>query len=168
MQPYSIGFRAKVVKKMISLPERSAASFAEEVGVHKSTLAKWRRSVYTIGSMRQKEDQKRKSTRQWTGGEKLEVINKASTLKDEELGQFLREKGLHEAQLEMWQKEALEGLSGGNGKRDLSSKLAAERKQTKKLEREIHRKDKALAEAAALLVLQKKVQAIWGDGDDNT
>ena len=43
----------------------------------------------------------------------------------------------------------------------------AERKKTRRLEKELRRKDKALAEAAALLVLQKKAQAIWGDdGDD--
>ena len=44
----------------------------------------------------------------------------------------------------------------------------AEAKRLRELERELQRKDKALAETAALLVLQKKVQAIWGDGDDDT
>jgi transposase len=49
------------------------------------------------------------------------------------------------------------------------SKTASEdAKRIKKLERELRRKEKALAEAAALLVLQKKVQAIWGDEDDDT
>ena len=47
-------------------------------------------------------------------------------------------------------------------------KRATEQKRVRELERELRRKDKALAEAAALLVLQKKVQAIWGDGDDDT
>ncbi len=38
----------------------------------------------------------------------------------------------------------------------------------RELERQLRRKDKALAEAAALLVLQKKAQALWGDADDDT
>jgi transposase len=43
-----------------------------------------------------------------------------------------------------------------------------EARRVRELEKELRRKDKALAEAAALLVLQKKVQAIWGDADDDT
>lgn len=45
---------------------------------------------------------------------------------------------------------------------------SVESRRVRELERELRRKDKALAEAAALLVLQKKVQALWGDGDDDT
>ena len=41
-----------------------------------------------------------------------------------------------------------------------------EKKRIKALERDLQRKEKALAEAAALLVLRKKAEAIWGDGED--
>ena len=85
----------------------------------------------------------------------------ADALGDEELGAFLRRHGLHEAELEEWRAAALAGLGDGGGPRN-------EGKRVRELEREVRRKDKALAEAAALLVLQKKVQAIWGDGDDDT
>ena len=55
--------------------------------------------------------------------------------------------------------------------RQVANKLKASQKDDKKrikhLERELKRKEKALAEVAALLVLQKKVQAIWGDPEED-
>ena len=57
---------------------------------------------------------------------------------------------------------------GGSGPRPTERARSEDKRRLKKLERELARKDKALAEAAALLVLQKKVQAIWGDEDDDT
>lgn len=41
-----------------------------------------------------------------------------------------------------------------------------ERQKNRMLERELARKEKALAETAALLVLRKKAQAIWGESED--
>jgi transposase-like protein len=87
----------------------------------------------------------------------------ASRLRDAELGEFLRRKGLHEAQLTQWRQSALEALGGGKPARPSS-----ESRRVRELEKEVLRKDKALAEAAALLVLQKKIRSLWGDADDDT
>jgi transposase len=100
----------------------------------------------------------------WTAEEKLEAVLEAAALTEEELGAFLRRKGLHEAQLVEWRKAILAGLE----KRPGGSKRSFETKRIRELERELRRKEKALAEAAALLVLQKKVQALWGDEDGDT
>ncbi|WP_437851709.1 transposase [Sorangium sp. So ce363] len=100
----------------------------------------------------------------WTPEQKLRAMTEAAALSERELGEYLRREGLHEAQLAEWRKAALEALGGpakaGHG--------PAPSRRVRELERQLRRKDKALAEAAALLVLQKKVQAIWGDGDDDT
>jgi transposase len=103
----------------------------------------------------------------WPPEERLRVVVEAGRLSEAELGAFLRREGLHEATLREWRAAALEGLSP---KRTAGSKQkrAADQKRVRELEREIRRKDRALAETAALLVLQKKVQAIWGNGDDDT
>ena len=77
----------------------------------------------------------------------------------------MRRKGLHEAQLEEWRQQVLTGLGNPPAR---SSKHSAAARRVKDLEKELRRKDKALAETAALLVLKKKVQAIWGDEDDDT
>lgn len=85
----------------------------------------------------------------------------ASRLRDEELGAFLRREGVHEATLAEWKAAVLEALGP-------QKKTSSDSKRVRDLEKQLRRKDKALAETAALLVLQKKVQAIWGDEDDDT
>jgi hypothetical protein len=91
-------------------------------------------------------------------------VTDAAALSERELGEFLRREGLHEAQLAEWRKAALEALAGA-AKPAHGSPPA---RRVRELEKQLRRKDKALAEAAAILVLQKKAQAIWGDGDDDT
>jgi transposase len=98
--------------------------------------------------------------RRRTGAEKLAIVAQASDLDDEQLGAFLRREGVHLAELEQWRKLAEEAL--GTGKRLSPSK------ETRRLKAELARKEKALAEAAALLVLKKKVAEIWGDEGDDT
>ena len=106
-----------------------------------------------------------KPAKKWTPSEKLRVVVEAAGLGDEKLGEFLRREGLHLAQVKEWQAVA-EGsfVEVARGKASPS----AESKRIKELEREVLRKDKALAEAAALLILQKKAEAIWGARDDAT
>jgi transposase-like protein len=106
-----------------------------------------------------------KRPQDWPAEEKLAVVIEAAGISDEELGAFLRRQGLHTAQLEEWRQQVLSGLATRPAR---SSRPTAEARRVKALEKELRRKDKALAEAAALLVLQKKVRAMWGDGDDDT
>ena len=103
--------------------------------------------------------------KKWTGAEKLRVVVEAGSVDDSALGEFLRREGLHEAQLKEWRAEAEAALSGPAKRK---GKASAESLRVKQLERELRRKDKALAEASAILVLKKKAAAIWGDEDDDT
>jgi len=108
---------------------------------------------------------KAKRPHRWTAGEKLRVVNEAATLSDEDLGAFLRREGLHEAQLKEWRQAATDALKNTKKKR---STRTPEARKIKELERELLRKDRALAEVTALLALKKKVQEIWGDEGDGT
>jgi transposase-like protein len=165
---YTEGFKRQMIQKMLGPPARSANSVAQEVGgPHYTTLSQWRRDAVTMKGMAPSQ-RRQKSTRAWTAAEKMDVLKKAASLSEDKLGAYLREQGIYEAQLAQWQAEAIKGLSGEAGRNDLATELNAERKKVKDLERELRRKEKALAEAAALLVLQKKVRAIWGDGDEST
>jgi len=107
-----------------------------------------------------------KRPQDWTAEEKLNAVIEAASVSEPELGAFLRRKGLHAAQLTEWRQMVLCGLE----KRPVraSNKPTAQDRRVRELERELARKDKALAETAALLVLEKKVQALWGDGRDDT
>ena len=104
------------------------------------------------------------AAKKWTPAEKLRVVVEASQLSDEDLGEFLRREGLHEAQLKEWWALAESAFVDTTR----SSKRSPEARRIKELEWEVRRKDKALAEASALLILKKKVEAIWGAMDDDT
>ena len=106
-----------------------------------------------------------KRPQDWSAEEKLAAVLEAAALSDEELGAFLRSKGIHVAQLQEWRELMLSGLNPASVQR---SNKKTETKRVRELEKELRRKDKALAETAALLVLKKKAQAIWGDEDDDT
>ena len=160
-----------MVSRMSGAGALSACSLARDVGVSQGTLSRWKREASSVTAMK---GRRRSSSSKAGSGQrpkdraaqnKLRLLNEASGLSGEELGAFLRREGIHEADLERWRESSLEGLSG-----DVVAKSQADRanKKVTKLERELRRKDKALAEAAALLVLQKKVQALWGDEEDDT
>ncbi len=97
----------------------------------------------------------------WTAEEKLDAVLDYEKLEEEKRGGYLREKGLHSVHTERWKQQIIEGLTAPK-----QSKRDPRDKRIKELEKELRRKEKALAETAALLVLKKKAQAIWGDGED--
>jgi transposase-like protein len=168
---YSEKFRARMVEKMAGPQPLTALALAAETGVCQTTLSRWLREAITLRKKMAKrhdeEEQKLVAADgpQRTAEEKFSLVLEAATIAEAALGEWLRRKGVHAAQLEEWRTQAMAGI-GGATKR--SKDTAADARQIRQLERELARKDKALAEAAALLVLQKKVQAIWGDEDDDT
>ena len=172
---YSKAFRTLMVQKMTSPDRPDVESLSAEVGVPQSTLYRW---VSDAGKLTPRSDSvaplvtdptqrplRMKRPQDWNAKEKLAAVLEAASLSDEELGSFLRSKGLHEAQLQQWRDLMLAGLEPMTVSRE---KKAPEAKRIRELEKDLRRKDKALAETAALLVLKKKAQAIWGDEDDDT
>jgi len=136
----------------------SANALAREAGISQSNLSRWLRESRNVGDMDPS------SKRQWTGAQKLSVLTAAQGLSESELGALLRREGLHETDLTTWQAAAEAALTEpGRG-----AVRSVEQRRILELERELRRKDAALAETAALLVLKKKAQAIWGDGDEST
>jgi transposase-like protein len=148
----------------------TATALAEEVGVAQSTLSRWRRQANTILDMAKNTSNKKhkQPPDDRPAEEKFRIVMEAAQLSDKELGAFLRKEGVHESHLEAWRKSMMEALSGSSKTPRGSRKGSGEAKRVKALERELRRKEKALAETAALLVLKKKAEAIWGDGDGGT
>ena len=170
-------FKTAMVQKMTGPDALSASALSKQVDVPQSTLSKWLRmagvvstygypnGAYEYTKMAKIKDPKRPAD--WSAEEKLQVVMDAVFLDQEQLGAFLREKGLHQIHLEQWRSQMLEGLQNGFSKKQTIEKKAYANR-IRSLEKELHRKDKALAETAALLVLKKKVQQIWGDEEDPT
>ena len=172
---YSKGFKDRMVQRMSGARPISAGALSRDVGVSQPTLSKWLRQAsldhpprfFEPHSCEEVTMMSVKRPQDWSPEEKLQVVLEASSLPSEELGAFLRSKGLHESHLEQWRSQMLNGLHGKASLKKIAKKNAPT-KEVKELKRELARKDKALAEAAALLVLKKKAQSIWGDEDEDT
>jgi transposase-like protein len=104
---------------------------------------------------------KKRRPRNWTAEEKLEAVITYDGMDESERGLYLRSHGLYSVDIERWREEILQALSTKPKKGDPKDK------RIKDLEGELRRKEKALAEAAALLVLKKKAQGIWGDDEED-
>ena len=169
---YSEKFKRKLVQRMLLPGGPSATSLSQEVDIPQSTLSRWLRERRTIGvdSVQETRPGSReiamaKRPQDWEWEEKVRVVMEARGKKGEALGAFLRQEGLHEVQLRDWEM-GIRGALSTRGRKP--SRNPADVKRVKELERELGRKEKALAETAALLVLKKKVNAIWGVGEDGT
>jgi len=174
MTEYSEAFRRRMVQRMSGPRATSANALAKEVGVQQPTLSRWLREAATVSAVSKKKSRSATSSSgrrpgDWSAEEKYRVVMDAAGVADAELGAFLRREGLHEDDLTRFREEvrnaAVGGLSAG---KKLRSGTSEEQKRIKTLERELKRKEAALAETAALLVLRKKLNALWGDEGDDT
>jgi transposase len=165
---YSKAFRTLMVQKMCDPHRTDAQSLADEIGVSRSTLYRWvseadsfedlTNEAVQIPPPLQQRPKNLKRPQDWSAKEKLAAVLESAALSEEELGSFLRSRGLHEAQLHQWRELMLSGLTSVPVRQN---KKAPEVLRIRELEKELDRKDKALAETAALLVLKKKVQSLW-------
>ena len=165
---YTDSFKAKMVQRLTAPNAITAMSLSKEVGVSQSQLSRWLRMARTVGPMTK--DRPSDRVVQVSGGarpasEKLRIVMAAAALGPDELGAFLRREGVHAAELEQWRAAAQAALENDRAR---PSSRGAEGKRIKELERELRRKDKALAEAAALLVLQKKFHTYLEERDKDT
>lgn len=174
--PYTETFKAQMVRRMVGPTGLTAHALAKQVAVPQPTLSRWRREATTLLVVNPPKQEKPQAAepKKWNLDEKLRVIAEARKLRDEQLGELLRREGLHEEQLRAWIAAVEGGLAASEGeKRRMTAgekrRLAAANKRVRELEKELRRKEKALAETAALLVLEKKLKALgWDDEDDGT
>jgi DNA-binding transcriptional ArsR family regulator len=155
-----------MIERMSGPGRISASGLAREVGVSQPTLSRWLKQAGTVGGTMTDATPPPSPSRRpddWTPQEKLAAVVEAAALAEHELGEWLRRRGLTTKHLEEWRETALEAFSPRT-----RAATKVERARVKELERELRRKDKALAETAALLVLQGKVQALWAAEDAPT
>lgn len=135
------------------LPPESAPPevVSREIGIGVDTLERWRSQALTK-PLRQ---------RQWTAAARLEAVITTAALDEATTGAWCRENGVYPQQLQQWRISATQALAAPEEVRASPSQTREDRRRIKELEREVRRKDKALAETAALLVLSKKCEAIF-------
>lgn len=165
MPKYSEGFKQRTMQMMMAPNATSVAQVSRDTGVAEQTLYNWRNQLRCEGTSVPADSS---NPEKWSGENKLAVVIETAALNEEELAEYCRRKGLYAEQINRWREAA---ISGAERLRPMSAterqELQKERKKTRKLEKELRRKDRALAETAALLVLQKKAREIWGDGEDD-
>ena len=148
------GFKARMVERILGAERISATALSEEVGVCQQTLSRWvceaRRIVPQSVSKKNHNSTPSPDSRRWTAEEKLQVVLEAASLTGDELGAFLRRRGLHEAQLTVWREVVMQASRDAlDGAKKKASRTSSETKKIRALERELLRKEKALAEVAA-------------------
>ena len=143
-------------------PENKIVSeLARETGITEQTLYTWRRQLKNQGIAVPGDG---KNSEQWSSEDKFAVVLETATMSAAELGEYCRRKGLFSEQIAVWR----QACRSANANAAQTSKVQREQskgdqKRIRALEKELNRKEKALAEVAALLVLRKKAQAIWGE-----
>ena len=166
---YSENFKARMVERLVGERRTSANALSQELGVPQSTLSRWLREAGSVVAVSKKDDAKPPAKRpdDWSPQEKLGAVLESASIPVAELGIWLRRKGLKEEHLRQWRETLTERAGSVFAPRAVRAD-AGERKKIEALEKELKRKDKALAETAALLVLQGKMQALWAEEDDAT
>lgn len=155
-----------MVKKLCGPNAISANELHRRTGVHQQTLSRWLKNAKMAAVSDSKTKQTSRRPKDWTAEERFEAVVKTASMDEDEIGAYLRRNGLKSSDLDRWKESMLGAVQPYAQTPKRSS--AKEKKRIRELERELRRKDKALAEASALLVLKKKAHAIWGDLDDDT
>jgi len=162
---YSPEFKEALVRKMMPPENVPIMRLAEESGVSYVTLAKWREEVRSGGEAAPGNGEQ---PDRWSSEDKFLIVLETHSLNEAELGEYCRSKGIFPAEIEEWREACLQANQRDLRKRqELQKEIRSEKKRSKALEKELLRKERALAETAALLTLRKKAQAIWGDGEED-
>lgn len=156
--------KEKIIQQMAGINSKPLTQLAKEVGVTSRTLYNWRSEARKKGLLLPVSNLNPEG---WSSQDKFIAVLESASMNEAELAEYCRKHGLYPAQIQSWRLACEQANDWDNSvKKQLSETVKEEQKRSKALESELKRKDKALAEAAALLVLSKKAQAIWGKDED--
>jgi transposase len=159
---YSEEFKKSAVQKYLSRGSRTVNEILEDIGITSPTIYQWRDELANVGGMKKSSKPQSRSPQ-----DKFKALTEFDLLPPEKRGEYLRKNGLHEENLNDWRKQIEEALMPKKISAQERQELRAEKIKIKQLEKEIRRKDKALAEVSALLVLKKKADLIWGTTEED-
>ena len=156
MARYGKAFKDRAVARLLPPESTPVMTVSQEIGVSVSTLERWRAEA--LGEPERE--------RVWTATARLEAVIATAAMDEEAKSAWCREQGVYPSELEKWRASATTALAQPEEARASPQQTRRDHRRIKELERQLQRKDKALAETAALLVLSKKLSAILGEGAD--
>lgn len=159
MPRYSKEFKQNIIKKMFPPESKTVRELSSETGVSPQTLYSWRQTALSGGAAAVGSNE---PAHKWSDESKLAVVIETAALNIEERSEYCRSKGLYPEQVDQWRAAAVAGQSKSLSSRE-RDQLKDIKSENKRLKKELARKEKALAEAAALMVLRKKWEAIFTD-----
>ena len=161
---YSLERKTAVLKQMLPPSNMAIRQLSREEGISEATLHKWRAEARGKGQPLPDADA---GPEVWSSRDKFAAVLETAALNEADLGEYGRKRGLYPAQIAAWRAACGQANDWDRSSTARISQTTREdKKRVKDLERGLARKDKALAETAALLILRKKAQALWGDGED--
>ena len=169
---FTQSFRVQAVEKTIQRPAGvSVREMASSLQVGHSTLARWlvNSKSYSFEAAGSVENtmSKEKRPQDWSLEERLAMVIECSSLEGEALNQHCRERGVYAHHVKQWKQDFTRGGTAPVASKAASS-VRALTTENKSLKSDLRRKEKALAEAAALLILQKKIADHWGCDEDHS
>lgn len=158
---YSSERKEAVLRKMLPPDNKSIPDLAREEGISEQTLYVWRQKARAKGLLL---PDGKKTPKGFTSADKFAAVVETAAMNAEQLSVYCRERGLYPEQIKAW-RTACESANDWEEaqSRKLKDQMREMKRKTQKLERENRRKEKALAEAAALLILKKKAFDFWGE-----
>jgi transposase-like protein len=157
MNNYPKELKESIIARMLPPNNISVPELVRETGIPKDTLYTWRSKARKGGAPAQS-----MTPRELSSEEKFNIVLETVSLNELELGEYCRRKGLFPQMIDAWQATCRQAHTPLAPKADRTT-IRTQKKEIKRLEVDLRRKEKALAEAAALLVLQKKVRSLWED-----
>jgi transposase len=161
---HSPELKEAILRRLLPPNNESITKVSREEGIPQGTLTRWKNEAKAQGIAAPTGE----NAETWSTQDKFLIVVETASMNESDLAEYARKKGLYVEQIKAW-RDACVNANGGVAREaaNLHHELKESQKTRKKLEKEIQRKDKALAEAAALLVLSKKANAIWGDPEDD-
>ena len=161
---YSPELKEALLRRMLPPNNESITKISREEGISEQTLRNWRDKARADGTAAPGTDA---VPDDWSTQDKFLIVVETASMSEAELAEYARKKGLYVEQIKAW-RDACMNANGGVAKQaaELSKKLKESERANRQLQKELERKEKALAKTAALLVLRKKADAIWGDPEE--
>jgi len=170
---FTMSFKKQAVEKALNRTEDTTIKeIADSLRIGCSTLERWitksRNNEFEIDSLNETLTMtNEKRPQDWSLEERLNMVIACNSLNEEEVGEYCREQGIYLHYIEQWKNDFVNGNTQVS-KAESNTELKSLKKENKELKKDLNRKDKALAETAALLILQKKVNTIWGSEEDDS
>jgi transposase-like protein len=154
--------KTRLIERMLPPHSVPVPQLSAETGIPKDTLYGWRRQALRARGISLPPAG---GGERWSSDEKFAMVVETAALGEAEQGEYCRTRGLYPEQLQAWRRACAQANATPATSRPKPVN-PSDTRRIQELERELRRKDKALAETAALLVLRKKADAIWGKDED--